>query len=335
MNENLRDRPVFVCGHPKSGTSLLVNLLDGHPELVVFPEEAMFFRRVLPKMQGLTPEEKITLAEQTLIHFFEWNIKNPPPSQIGNPESDYSEISYDQIREVFHSILRDFVPRHDGDLLSAAVMAFGQVSGQLTEKTHRWVEKTPYNEMYIDEILSFWPDAKLIHIIRDPRDNYVSYVKKHPEWSAPFFAANWNRFSRIGLENGSRYGETKYALIRYEHLVLETDNALIKIRKLLGIKDNIALMTPTKNRKDWAGNSMFPEKFDRISSNPIGRWRNAKNPGEISSIEIISRATMASLDYSLEQKQTISDYLRVARWYLWRWSLAILKRISPKNQIIK
>jgi hypothetical protein len=43
----LRDRPVFICGHPRSGISLLRNLLDGHPQLVVYPEETSFFRRYL------------------------------------------------------------------------------------------------------------------------------------------------------------------------------------------------------------------------------------------------------------------------------------------------
>jgi len=50
MNDNeieqlkiLRDHPVFLGGHPKSGTSLLRALLDSHPQLVVYPEESGFF----------------------------------------------------------------------------------------------------------------------------------------------------------------------------------------------------------------------------------------------------------------------------------------------------
>ena len=42
MDVPLRDRPVFICGHPKSGTSLLRNLLDSHSELVVYPEETWY-----------------------------------------------------------------------------------------------------------------------------------------------------------------------------------------------------------------------------------------------------------------------------------------------------
>src|SRR6187549_1076292 len=36
-------RPVFICGHHRSGTTLLHDLLDGHPELFVLPSEATYF----------------------------------------------------------------------------------------------------------------------------------------------------------------------------------------------------------------------------------------------------------------------------------------------------
>ena len=41
-------------------------------------------------------------------------------------------------------------------------------------QTRYWVEKTPGNEEYFDSILDRFPNAKFIHIIRDPLDNLVS-----------------------------------------------------------------------------------------------------------------------------------------------------------------
>ena len=37
---------IFICGYPKSGTTLLLSLLDSHSELLVFPEEIQYFSRV-------------------------------------------------------------------------------------------------------------------------------------------------------------------------------------------------------------------------------------------------------------------------------------------------
>src|SRR6185503_18605589 len=36
-------RPVFICGHQRSGTTLLQNLLDDHPQLLVLPSEGTYF----------------------------------------------------------------------------------------------------------------------------------------------------------------------------------------------------------------------------------------------------------------------------------------------------
>ena len=41
---------VFLGGCPKSGTTLFLSLLDGHPDLLVFPVELDLFHKVIPKV---------------------------------------------------------------------------------------------------------------------------------------------------------------------------------------------------------------------------------------------------------------------------------------------
>ena len=50
------ERPVFVVGHRKTGTTLLQELLDGHPQLVVLPGESNHFLTFLPRFGALPPE---------------------------------------------------------------------------------------------------------------------------------------------------------------------------------------------------------------------------------------------------------------------------------------
>ena len=45
---SLLDFPVFLCGHRKSGTTMLLALLDSHPELLTYPADSAFFYRVYP-----------------------------------------------------------------------------------------------------------------------------------------------------------------------------------------------------------------------------------------------------------------------------------------------
>src|SRR5438067_5530327 len=43
------ERACFIAGQAKSGTTLLVALLDSHPNLLVLPEETAYFPTVLTK----------------------------------------------------------------------------------------------------------------------------------------------------------------------------------------------------------------------------------------------------------------------------------------------
>lgn len=296
MNPELLDHPVFICGHPKSGTSLLRSLLDSHPQLLVYPEETSFFRRYLPKASGKSLEEKLSLADETLTHIFTWNQASPPASQAGFPDRDYSTVPVEQVNRA----VRQFTAsqyRHDGDMLSAVLLAFGQVNGQLRDQTIRWVEKTPYNERFVAQILSWWPEALFIHVIRDPRDNYASYRRKHPDWTAEIFARSWRDSTLRGLGDQERLGREHYWMLRYEDLLQNPEEILGKVCKFLYINDDKILRIPTRNGKAWQGNSMFGEQFKSIDTSPLGRYKGSLHPLDILLTEWIAASPMNRLGY--------------------------------------
>jgi hypothetical protein len=302
----LRDSPVFIAGHPKSGTSLLRSVLDSHPELITYPEETFFFRRYLPKTTGLDLQGKLALSDQYLTHIFEWNQVNPPPHQEGYPDRDYSSIP---VKEVRQAVREYTVERftHDGDMLSAVMLAFGKVSNQLTSLTHHWVEKTPYNEQFAAQIYAWWPEAKIVHTVRDPRDNYASYHRKHADWSPESFALNWVHSTQAGLDNLEKYGPERYLLLRFEDL---TSNPVVKLNELcmfLGINDDPSLRQPVRGGKPWGGNSMFADQFTSISSAPVGRWTESLKPDELATLELIAGQVMAEMDYSASASFTSLD----------------------------
>jgi hypothetical protein len=296
MNPNLPDRPVFICGHPKSGTSLLRAMLDSHPELLVYPEETVFFRRYLPKARGKTLEEKLVLADELLLHIFSWNQIAPPPSQKDFPDRDYSDVPFPKVREAYRQLAVQRL-RHDGDLLFNALAAYGMVTDNLYEETHRWVEKTPYNERFVKQILAWWPEALFIHVIRDPRDNYATYKRKHPEWSVESFARSWRDSTQEGLAYQARLGSQHYWVMRYEDLVRHPEEYIQKICTFLGIQDDPTLRRPTRNGKDWGGNSMFGERFQGIDTTPLERWKQSLSIEETLITEWNTASTMQQLNY--------------------------------------
>ena len=327
--EFLRDHPVFICGHPKAGTSLVRSILDSHPQLIVYPEETVFFRRYLPGIEGLSCQEQLTLADQMLIHIFTWNKTNPPLSQEGYPDRDFSEISYEAVRHELHSFVEQTC-RNPGDILSAAILAFGSASGQITDQSRWWVEKSPYNEYYAEQIFDWWPHARCIHVIRDPRDNYVSYRRKHPDWRPEFFAANWKQSTQTGTDNQKRYGVDQYMILRYEDLVQYPENILKSIAEFLSIKWDKSLETPTRAGKQWVGNSMFAIEFSGISSAPTHRWKDTLAPKEAYVIEIMTEAYLKQWRYEIgaTDRKLIDSSTALLRVLTWPIRRRVIRRLG-------
>jgi len=57
MKDNTKN-VLFLCGYPKSGTTLMLSLLDDHLELNTFPEELKTFSGVL-KQKGLERKKSL------------------------------------------------------------------------------------------------------------------------------------------------------------------------------------------------------------------------------------------------------------------------------------
>lgn len=294
----LRDSPIFIAGHPMSGTSLLRSVLDSHPELVAYPEETSFFRRYLPKAAGKSRLEKLILSDRYLTHIFEWNQVKPPAHQASFLDRDYSHIPIAQVRQAVKQQVADQF-RHDGDMLSAVILAYGQVTGKITWATHRWVENTPYNEHYADQIFKWWPKALMVHTVRDPRDIFTLYQRKHSNWSPDAFAMNWARSTLAGLDNLARFSANRYLLLSYEDLVSAPDEELRQLCQFLRISDDPSLRHRAQDGKPWAGNPMVEDQFTAIGATPVGRWRDTLPPEEVAILEVVAGPLMRRMGYTL------------------------------------
>ncbi len=302
----LRDRPLFICGHPKSGTSLLMALLDAHPQLVAYPEESAFFRRYLPLAQGQPRPQQLTLADRHLTHIFEWNQDSPPAHQADYPDRDYAFISAEEVRREMRRLLQERW-QHTGDVLSAAVLAYGAVSGFLTPQARYWVEKTPFNERFAAQIFTWWPQARCLHMLRDPRDNYLSYRRKHPEWSVQVFARNWRRSAFQGWYNQRRFGRNRYLVLRYEELVQQPEETLRQVVGFLGLDWQDSLLQPSRAGRPWKGNSMFGQQFQGISAAPSGRWRTVLAPQETALLQRLVGRWLTYYGYPKEKTPPVRE----------------------------
>ena len=315
-NTSYREKPIFICGHPKSGTTLLVSLLDSHPQMLVYPNETFFFRGFVPELRRRGLKEKVSLAQRYLLHFFERDIVDAESREKDASQREQVFVDYARTCQEMIELVDKNGIRHDGDLLSAAVIAYARVHQKVTGKTIYWIEKTPYNEHFAETIYDWWPMAHCIHIVRDPRDNYLTYRRKHPGLSAEDFAIGWNSSLDAGIKNQTLYGDDRYLLIRYEDLTTQPEKYLPKVISFLGIEDDQILWIPTSNGKPWEGNSQFGDKFHGISNKPVGRWEKELDAESVDIIESICGELMKREGYRLDRKSQLFSI-----YYLWRWRL--------------
>jgi len=314
--QTLASRPVFICGHPKSGTTLVRALVDDHPELVVFPEETSFFRTVMPILSHRVVKTRTMLLSRQLI------LRSFPDVPLPEPLLQEAKAVLELARPELYALMRmhqqaewigeQIGDRHFGDGLASAVLAFGQVYGKLSERSRYWVEKTPHNEQFADQIFTWWPEARCIHVVRDPRDNFASYRTKR-SFQLPLgrFTEEWQASVRTGLKNQQKYGKDAYLILNYENLLQSPEEVLRRVTDFLGIQDDPVLRIPTTGGAPWEGNSMFGDTFDAISTAPIGRYRENLEQKQIQAIETVLRRGMSIMGYQPEGGVSISAWMSI------------------------
>lgn len=91
----------------------------------------------------------------------------------------------------------------------------------------RWGDKSLNSERHAKRILTTYPTARIIHIIRDPRDSYASQANHRSESRGGVGAATavWKWSTRLADENSAQHPES-YLTLRYETLVNQPEQTL-------------------------------------------------------------------------------------------------------------
>lgn len=153
----------FLVGRARSGTTWLRSLLNSHPEILCLGEGRFFERRFKRE------------------DFGQWRLKNIVPTSLHGAilGSEYLRAWID--RSVWAG--DGDTDRHLADLTRLAVDHF--LFERLSETNKKIVgDKTPFvRAEFVEEISAIYPEAKVIHIVRDGRDVAVSTI--HHMWNYP------------------------------------------------------------------------------------------------------------------------------------------------------
>lgn len=257
-------RPVFVVGGPRSGTTLLSAMLAAHSGFDCGPET-----HFLSRWSKLARSERGRILDPA-----DWPrhaVAYVTSLQLGKkPIYPMYGLAVEDIR----NWLATRPPSLAAMLESLTAQRAGRAGAT------RWVEKTPRHLEVPRLITETWPEARVVRIVRDPRDAAVSLTKV--PFGTPSLLTNLSVLARMNEAAAEFYRESSAAMtVRYEDLVAEPERELRRICGFIDVEYEPAMVSDRGRAAGvaaahewWKGDATGP--LDRSRS---GRWADEMPPG--------------------------------------------------------
>lgn len=261
--------PIFLIGCPRSGTTWLQGMLAAHSEIYT-GTETHFFEAFAP-----------------VFKFFEHQQRNNEETRkVGLP----AYLTHDQlcslIRELFWSIITT-------------------LPGPPNSHLKYFLEKTPQHALHWEFILTIFPDARFIHLIRDARAVAASLLRASSSWgkswapnTAHLAALAWLNNVQSARKIAESVGSSQYFELKYEDLRQNPEGFLSQIFEWLDLsldKSNILEIVSTNSLEKTS----CTENFQHIPQNSEGYPKGFFGPAP-------SSVNAVDLDH---QQRIVIDYL--------------------------
>lgn len=276
-NQVTLNNPIFIIGCPRSGTTLLQRMLDAHPEIAIAPEThfMQYFWQRRVEYGALNQDDNF---QQLLAQI----TTSPEFAETGINEHYFRQVAWDNERtykSLFQLLLQQYRELKNVSLVG---------------------EKTPNHVLFLSTLQEFFPNARFINIIRDPRAVVNSW--RSVPWSSGNLirdAEHWRGHVRPTLRY-SQSLESKVLNIFYERLVTESEVTLRSVCKFLNIEYTSALLTYHEktaenlnlDREPWKKQVLNPVSLDHIT-----KWQKELSQSEITQIEAVTWQEMRDLGY--------------------------------------
>jgi Sulfotransferase family len=276
LENNQRLRFLFSVA-PRSGTTLLYDMLISSGQFADYRVESSVFNKVAPPFGNL----KSTRNRTRLINAW--------------LQSDYFQRSGVEAEDIRAKVLAEC--RNAGDFQRIVMETIARNQG-----VERWAEKTPAHLLYITQIKETIPDALIVHIIRDGRDVVASMSRMRCGdfwWNTRHrllvCALYWQWIVQKGRESGWRLGRD-YLEVRYEDLVQHPEETLAALGDFIHTDLNYGRIRQNAIGAVSKPNTSFRDEVRRGAFSPVGRWKGFTDV-EAARVEGLLESFLRELDY--------------------------------------
>ena len=324
--------PIYLAGIERSGTSLMYALLASHPN--------------------------IAMTRRTNL----WTYFNNQYGDLNKAENLQRCLSimsqYKRLRAIqidTERVRREF---YQGEKTYARL--FTLIEGHFAERLgkSRWGDKSLNTERYMDDIFDAFPSAKIIHMMRDPRDRYASAKTRWTDMKGRVGAgtAMWLESVKLA-RRGQRKYPNQYMVVRYEDLVAQPEPMLRKICEFLGeeyVPEMLTMIGAPTHLNKGSNSSYGKREVGKITTDSIARYRQVLSPHEIKYMQDFCKDGMRQFGYALDDiRLSPRDWLsylfadwpfNFARMFFWKlkeafWSIKgrslPARRLVPNKKVVQ
>jgi len=299
----------FIIGRPRSGTTLLRFLFEAHPGVLV-PPESPFILNLYRKYRNVTSWNPETIREfcddvYTQRYFEKW---------LTDKEHLYQQLMEKEGRSSFQTMVRQ------------VCLSYNSV---FEKDDIRWIgDKNPGYSLYVHRIHQLFPEAKIIHITRDYRDNYLSLTKVNFEVPVvPLVVFRW-KFALKRMWELKKHVPEQIFSIRYEDLVADPEHHFRDICRFIGIPYDPDVLSFYRKKsaieKAYAGSDEIQQVhqslFHPISTRRINLWKSEMRAREIRIADLVAGKAAEKAGYERQYTRfNIGLYLWILPTLIYAW----------------
>lgn len=273
--------PVFVLGSPRSGTTLLYDMLLSSGGFAVYLAESNVFNLLSPRFGDLSSRS----SRERLLEVW-----------LGSKLFRAAGIDAERVRQ---RVLNDC--RNAGDFLQIVMSEICASQGAL-----RWAENSPEAILYLPLIKRLIPEALVVHIIRDGRDVATSlgqlrYVRPFP-WEERYNIMGCGLYWEWIVQKGRRFGQAlgpDYMELHFEDLLARPQETLDQVGRFIDQPLDYKSIQRIAYGSVSKPNTSFQNQDPNARFNPVGRWKTSFSEAEVEHFEALVGGTLQELGYSL------------------------------------
>jgi len=286
----LRDIPMFfIIGRPRSGTTMLRLLFEAHPNVTIPPESPFILS--LFKKYG-----KVTVWDTAII-------KDYCDDVFQQRYFDKWLIDKDELLK--HLLEEEGVNTYH-NIIKKTCLAYKSVYDK--QEIRLIGDKNPGYSLYISRIHKIFPEAKIIHITRDYRDNYLSLINVNFEVPiVPLVIYRWKFALRQAWKLKKKNPDLVYS-IKYEDLAADPETHFRELCRFMEIEYDASVMSfhekKSEVEKAYTGSTeigiIHKSLMNPISTQRMNLWKTQMSRRDIRIADLVAGKTVEKAGYQRE-----------------------------------